>query len=51
MKAISGDRTLTKMWMLGIEKCVVSGGKDFYTVKGIVEVYKKQHLFEGATKP
>jgi len=51
MRAISGDRTLMKTWMVHIEKCVESGGNDCAAVKGIVEVYKKQHLLKEQTKP
>ena len=29
-------------WMADIEKCVVSGGKDCYAVRGIAQVYGKE---------
>lgn len=42
MKVISGEKDKMNKWMVDIEKCVKSGGKDCEAVKSIAEVYQKE---------
>ena len=42
MKVISGEKVKMNKWMVDIEKCVKSGGKDCEALEGIAEVYHKE---------